>query len=198
MRALEPVSIPLKRLQSAEVLTHWIRFSNLPGKGEHVAVVYGEAGQSEEAPLVRIHSKCLTGDVFHAQNCDCGAQLEYARVRMEKEGGILLYLDQEGRGIGLYKKLAAVLLQQNQGLDTYQANIALGHDEDERDFTIAGLMLKALGVDRVRLLTGNPDKVAALTRMGIAVDAVITPPAFETAHNRAYLTAKRGKGHHIA
>ena len=120
------------------------------------------------APLVRLHSECLTGDVFGSQRCDCGPQLREAVERIADAGGFLLYLRQEGRGIGLYAKLDAYALQ-DAGLDTYEANLALGFAADERDYTVAAQMLRALGVSRVALLSNNPDKAAQLTGLGITV-----------------------------
>ena len=111
-------------------------------------------------PLVRPHSECLTGDVFGSQRCDCGPQLREAVERIAEAGGYLLYLRQEGRGIGLYAKLDAYALQ-DTGLDTYEANVALGHGEDERSYLVAAQMLHALGVSRVALLSNNPDKARA-------------------------------------
>ena len=108
-------------------------------------------------PLIRPHSECLTGDVFGSQRCDCGAQLREAIERIAEAGGYLLYLRQEGRGIGLYDKLDAYLLQ-DEGLDTYEANLALGHAEDERDYTVAAQMLRALGLPMVALLSNNPTR----------------------------------------
>ena len=113
------------------------------------------------APLVRPHSECLTGDVFGSQRCDCGPQLREAVERIADSGGFLLYLRQEGRGIGLYAKLDAYALQ-DTGLDTYEANLALGHGEDERSYLVAAQMLHALGVSRVALLSNNPDKARQL------------------------------------
>jgi GTP cyclohydrolase II len=190
------VHIPQRRLQSAEVMTEWVTFNNLPDGKEHVAVLYPIKDESLP-PLVRLHSECLTGDVFGAQNCDCGAQLEHAKIRMEKEGGALLYLRQEGRGIGLYAKLDAVRIQQETGIDTYKANTILGHGEDERDFAVAANMLKALHIKAVRLITGNPLKEQALIDHGIDVVGVINHMPFDTPHNRAYLAAKRARGHNL-
>ena len=122
-----------------------------------------------------MHSECLTGDVLGSDRCDCGPQLRESVERVAAAGGLLLYLRQEGRGIGLYAKLDAYALQ-DDGLDTYDANLALGYGADERDYTVAAQMLLALGVDRVALLTNNPDKVHQLERLGIEV-AARCPPA---------------------
>ena len=138
----------------------------------HVAMVKGDvraATEAGEAVMVRVHSECLTGDVFHSMRCDCGQQLADALGRIEEEGlGVLLYLAQEGRGIGLVNKLRAYTLQ-DTGLDTLDANRALGYGADERNFLVAATMLRVLGVPRVRLLTNNPDKLAGLAACGIEV-----------------------------
>jgi GTP cyclohydrolase II len=140
-------------------------------------------------PLVRLHSECLTGDVFGSQRCDCGPQLREAVERIERTGGYLLYLRQEGRGIGLYAKLDAYALQE-QGMDTYEANRALGHGDDERDYTAAAQMLDVLGVTTVDLLTNNPDKPAALRAAGVEVREVIPTGVYASAANVRYLAAK--------
>src|SRR5918998_6622153 len=141
-------------------------FRGLVDCREHLAFQCGRPGAE---PLVRPHSECLTGDVFGSQRCDCGAQLREAVERIADAGGYLLYLRQEGRGIGLYNKLDAYALQ-DAGLDTYEANVALGFGEDERDYGVAAEMLFALGVRRIDLLTNNPDKVAQLREAGVRVD----------------------------
>src|SRR4029079_7056256 len=123
-------------------------------------------------PLIRPHSECLTGDVFGSQRCDCGPQLREAVERIAGAGGYLLYLRQEGRGIGLYSKLEAYALQ-DAGIDTYDANIALGHREDERSYVAAAQMLHALGVVRVALLSNNPDKARQLRSCGVTVVAEV-------------------------
>jgi GTP cyclohydrolase II len=145
---------------------------------------------------VRVHSECLTGDVLGAARCDCGAQMKEAIDRMTREGGILLYMRQEGRGIGLYNKLDAYRMQIAHGLDTYEANIATGHGVDERDYTAAAEMLRALGVQAIRLLTNNPDKRAQLERHGIAVKEMAPTGLFERQENSRYLRAKKDKGGH--
>jgi GTP cyclohydrolase II len=135
---------------------------------EHLAILVGRPEQAE-APLVRLHSECFTGDLLGSLRCDCGAQLRGAIRRMAEEGaGVLLYLAQEGRGIGLVNKLRAYALQ-DRGLDTVDANRALGWGADERNFMVAATMLEALGVKRLRLLTNNPDKMAALIACGVDV-----------------------------
>ncbi len=146
-------------------------------------------------PLVRPHSECLTGDVFGSQRCDCGAQLREAVERIAEAGGYLLYLRQEGRGIGLYSKVDAYLLQ-DAGLDTYDANLALGHAEDERDYTVAAQMLAALDVPRVALLSNNPDKAAQLTRLGVQVAAQVPTGVHLSATNAGYLETKAWRGAH--
>ena len=160
-----------------------------------VALVMGDIHQAQ--PLVRIHSQCLTGDVFGSLRCDCRLQLELALTRIAEEGaGILLYEQQEGRGIGLMAKLKAYELQ-DHGLDTVEANEELGFAADCRDYDLAGEALKLLGVSRVRLMTNNPDKVAALEKAGIAVAErvsaeVVTHKSFER-----YLRTKQEKMGHI-
>jgi GTP cyclohydrolase II len=155
-----PLRFPDGYATSARVMT----FDGLADGKEHLALGLGDwqraltkSAAGGRAPLVRPHSECLTGDVFGSQRCDCGPQLREAVERIADQGGFLLYLRQEGRGIGLYAKLDAYALQ-DDGLDTYQANLALGREEDERDYTAAAQMLLALGVDRIRLLSNNPDK----------------------------------------
>ena len=147
------------------------------------------------APLARLHSECLTGDVFGSERCDCGPQLRESVETIAATGGFLLYLRQEGRGIGLYAKLDAYALQE-VGLDTYEANLALGHGEDERDYTEAAQMLDALGIGSVRLLTNNPDKTRQLTALGIDVVEEIPTGVHLTTANARYLTAKRDRTAH--
>lgn len=139
---------------------------------------------------MRPHSECLTGDVFGSQRCDCGPQLREAVERIADEGGFLLYLRQEGRGIGLYAKLDAYALQ-DSGLDTYEANVALGRGEDERDYTVAAQMLAAVGVDGIRLLSNNPDKARQLEALGIRVTEHVPTGVHLSEANTRYLEAKR-------
>ncbi|WP_312856427.1 GTP cyclohydrolase II [Nocardioides pelophilus] len=164
------------------------------GLGSYAAAVHGVPPDGD-APLVRLHSECLTGDVLGSERCDCGPQLREAMVRITEVGGYLLYLRQEGRGIGLYEKLDAYTLQ-DSGLDTYQANLALGHGADERDYSAAAQMLRTLGVGRLRLLTNNPDKAAQLTAAGLDVAERVATDVHLSAANAAYLTAKERAGGH--
>ncbi|GAA3998572.1 GTP cyclohydrolase II [Sphingomonas humi] len=161
---------------------------------EHVALLVG--APAGKAPLTRIHSECLTGDVFGSLKCDCGPQLRAALQLMEAEGGgILLYLRQEGRGIGLANKIRAYGLQ-DRGLDTVEANHRLGFADDERDYALAAAMLRALGVNEVRLLTNNPAKLAGLEAQGITTERVAHRlPA--NPHNAHYLNVKRSKSGHL-
>ena len=144
---------------------------------------------------MRLHSECLTGDVFGSQRCDCGPQLREAVERITKHGGYVLYLRQEGRGIGLYDKLDAYALQ-DRGLDTYDANLALGHRADERDYTSAAQMLHALGANRIGLLSNNPDKGAQLARLGITIARRVPTALHLTGTNAAYLATKARRGGH--
>jgi GTP cyclohydrolase II len=165
------------------------------GLGDRVAPLTCTSGNSSRAPLVRPHSECLTGDVFGSERCDCGPQLREAVERISESGGFLLYLRQEGRGIGLYSKLDAYALQ-DAGLDTYEANRALGHREDERCYLVAAQMLRALGVSRVELLSNNPDKARQLRRFGITVTAQVPTGVHLSSANARYLATKAGSGAH--
>lgn len=187
-----PLRFPDGYAATAEVLT----FRGLADGREHLLLALGEWEQSllhhateGQAPLVRLHSECLTGDVFGSERCDCGPQLREAVEQIAAAGGFLLYLRQEGRGIGLYAKLDAYALQ-DAGLDTYEANLALGHGEDEREYAAAGQMLGALGITRVRLLSNNPDKAAQLTALGIDVTEQLPTGVHLSQANHRYLTAK--------
>lgn len=169
-----------------------VTFHGLADGREHLAIGLGEPGH---VPLVRLHSECLTGDVLGSERCDCGPQLHEAVERISIVGGYLLYLRQEGRGIGLYDKLDAYALQ-DQGLDTYDANLALGHDADERDYTVAAQMLQALGVGTIALLSNNPDKRSQLEEHGIVVTQQVTTGVHLSETNVRYLTAKAERGGH--
>ena len=182
------VRVPLRFNDGYSVDAELVTFHGLADGQEHVAVVLGDPAPGT-LPLVRLHSECLTGDVFGSARCDCGPQLREAVERIADRGGVLLYLRQEGRGIGLYNKLDAYALQ-DQGLDTYEANAALGLPEDARDYTAAAQMLAALGVDELDLLSNNPDKAEQLRGLGITVRDRVPTGVFSTAHNVRYLRAK--------
>jgi GTP cyclohydrolase II len=163
--------------------------------GTATAVIVGTPDFLQPVP-VRMHSACLTGDVFGSRRCDCGDQLRLALARLEEEGGgIILYLRQEGRGLGLANKMRAYQLQ-DEGLDTLDANATLGFDDDERDYGIAGRMLELLGCKRVLLLTNNPAKLDGLTQAGIEVSGRIPLQGAINADNRRYLTAKATRAGH--
>ena len=162
---------------------------------DHVALIVGAFGG--RPPLVRLHSECLTGDVFGSLKCDCGPQLKEAlRLIGEAGGGVLLYLRQEGRGIGLANKLRAYALQ-DRGLDTVDSNLRLGFGDDERDYGHAAAMLEALGIHEVRLLTNNPAKVAGLEASGIRVIERVGHHMPTNPHNADYLAVKRTKSGHL-
>lgn len=173
--------------------TELVTFDGLSDPGEHFACVVGDPGS---APLVRLHSECMTGDVFGSTRCDCGAQLDEALSRFADEGGILLYLRQEGRGIGLYNKIDAYELQ-DRDVDTFTANEILGRDADERRYDMAAQMLHALGVEQVELLTNNPDKIGQLQAGGVDVVERHRTGVHVTADNAEYLRAKREHGHSL-
>ncbi|MEU9272993.1 GTP cyclohydrolase II [Streptomyces sp. NPDC048251] len=182
------VRVPLRFPDGYSVDAELVTFHGLVDGQEHVAVVLGEPAPGA-TPLVRLHSECLTGDVFGSARCDCGPQLREAVERIAGTGGVLLYLRQEGRGIGLYNKLDAYALQ-DQGLDTYEANAALGLPEDDRDYTAAAQMLHALGITSLDLLSNNPDKAGQLRDLGIEVQDRVPTGVFTTPHNVRYLRAK--------
>lgn len=183
--------LPLENMPETQI----IAFRGSDDGEEHVALVIGAFGG--RPPLVRLHSECLTGDVFGSLKCDCGPQLKEAlRIIGDAGGGVLLYLRQEGRGIGLANKLRAYALQ-DRGLDTVDANRRLGFADDERDYAHAAAMLAELGIDRVRLLTNNPDKVAGLEGAGITVAERVAHHMPANPHNADYLAAKRSKSGHL-
>jgi len=163
---------------------------------EHLALVLGEvAGQ--DGVLVRIHSECFTGDALGSLRCDCGDQLHQSMRLIAEEGrGVLVYLRQEGRGIGLLDKLRAYNLQ-DVGYDTVEANLLLGHQADERDYTVAALILKDLGVHSARLLTNNPEKIRGLQALGVSVPARVPLQPTITSENAAYLTTKAQRMNHL-
>jgi len=190
------VPVPLRFPDGYSANVQLFTFHGLVDGREHIAVGLGDwaaardrGASGDTAPLVRPHSECLTGDVLGSQRCDCGPQLREAVERLAVVGGFLLYLRQEGRGIGLYAKLDAYALQ-DSGLDTYEANVALGHDEDERDYTVAAQMLHALGIDRIALLSNNPDKADQLSRLGVTVTECVPTQVHLSPANAGYLAAK--------
>jgi GTP cyclohydrolase II len=185
------VTLPV-RLGEVDTVADVVTFDGLVDGLEHLAIVLGPPS---DVPLVRLHSECLTGDVLGSRRCDCGPQLHEAVDRIEAHGGYLLYLRQEGRGIGLYAKLDAYRLQ-DRGLDTYEANLALGYAADARDYTAAAQMLHALEVPRLALLTNNPDKAAQLSAHGLEVVERVPTAVHLTASNRRYLSAKADRGSH--
>lgn len=183
--------LPLSELPPSQI----IAFRASDDGQEHVALLVGAFGG--KPPLVRLHSECLTGDVFGSLKCDCGPQLKEAlRIIGAEGGGLLLYLRQEGRGIGLANKVRAYSLQ-DRGLDTVEANQRLGFADDERDYGHAAAMLRALGVDRVRLLTNNPGKVRGLEGTGIEVIERVAHQMPANPHNADYLATKRKKSGHL-
>jgi GTP cyclohydrolase II len=196
------VSVPMRLPDGYATTACVFSFNGLLDGREHLLLGLGgweralrRSAGGGPAPLVRPHSECLTGDVFGSQRCDCGPQLREAVERIAVAGGFLLYLRQEGRGIGLYAKLDAYTLQ-DAGLDTYEANVALGHSEDERDYTVAAQMLLALGVERIALLSNNPDKAEQLDRLGVAVAERVPTGVHLSPANAGYLTAKASRGAH--
>jgi 3,4-dihydroxy 2-butanone 4-phosphate synthase / GTP cyclohydrolase II len=173
-----------------------VGFRSLVDDKHHVAMVKGEVSGREDV-LVRVHSECLTGDVFHSLRCDCGQQLEDALLRIEEEGqGVLLYLSQEGRGIGLLNKLRAYRLQE-EGLDTVEANAKLGLRPDLRDYGIGAQILVDLGLGTIRLLTNNPRKIVGLEGYGLRVTDQVPIEHPATDHNRDYLRTKKDKLGHL-
>jgi GTP cyclohydrolase II len=193
------VMSPLRFADGYATTARVFTFHGLVDGREHLALGLGNRAGMDAlpatVPLVRLHSECLTGDVFGSQRCDCGAQLREAVERIADAGGYLLYLRQEGRGIGLYAKLDAYALQDG-GLDTYEANLALGHGADERDYTVAAQMLRTLGSSAVSLLTNNPDKTAQLTRLGVTVAEQVPTHVHLSAANASYLATKARRGAH--
>jgi 3,4-dihydroxy 2-butanone 4-phosphate synthase / GTP cyclohydrolase II len=180
-------------VQGAELRA--IVFRNIIDGREHLALVHGNVGASRPA-LVRLHSECLTGDVFGSKRCDCGEQLmESMRQITAADAGVIIYLHQEGRGIGLANKIRAYALQ-DQGLDTVEANLELGFKEDLRDYGIGAQILRDLGVGEVRLLTNNPHKIESLERYGVSVTRV-SLEVVPHAGNIEYLRTKREKLGHL-
>ena len=188
--------LPVAAAETAEI----IAFRSADDLREHAALVIGQQ-RSDRVPLVRLHSECLTGDVFSSLKCDCGPQLDAALAAMAEEAanggwGVLLYLRQEGRGIGLINKLRAYQLQ-DQGFDTVDANTRLGLPNEARDFAVAARMLQLLGVGPIRLMTNNPAKVAALEGAGVTVTERVPHQLPANPHNARYLDTKRDRSGHL-
>lgn len=192
---------PVRRVATAQLPTEFGEFvvhvfESVLGGGTHVALVRGEIGDGENV-LARVHSSCLTGDIFHSSRCDCGEQLHAALQRIATEGrGVLLYLNQEGRGIGLANKIRAYALQE-QGCDTVEANERLGFPADLRDYRVAFRMLRDLGVRSTRLMSNNPTKLAGVTGEGLSVSERLPIEILATAASLRYLKTKKDKLGHL-
>lgn len=181
--------------KNSDIEAELLSFKGLKTDKEHVAVIFKQADKTQSSPLVRLHSECLTGDVFHSSRCDCGEQLDETINKMAQSGGIILYLRQEGRGIGLYNKIDAYKLQ-SEGMNTYEANNHLGFGDNLRDFTEAAQMLKALNVDKIRLITNNPKKIRELKAHGVEIEDTVNTSAHIKDGNEGYLQAKVSHGKH--
>lgn len=195
------LELPLRFADGYVTEARVFSFDGLVDGREHLAFALGDRtapfpADAQRVPLIRPHSECLTGDVFGSQRCDCGAQLREAVERIAEAGGYLLYLRQEGRGIGLYSKLDAYALQ-DAGADTYDANLALGHAEDERSYVAAAQMLHALGASRIALLSNNPDKARQLHSCGVSVVEQVPTGVHVSAANQRYLETKARRGRHM-
>jgi GTP cyclohydrolase II len=194
------VDLPLRFADGYAADARVFSFDGLVDDGEHLAFALGDRtapfpADGSHVPLIRLHSECLTGDVFGSERCDCGPQLREAVERIADVGGYVLYLRQEGRGIGLYSKLEAYALQ-DAGADTYDANLALGHAEDERSYLAAAQMLHALGASRIDLLSNNPDKARQLHSWAISVVGLLPTGVYVSAANQRYLETKARRGRH--
>jgi 3,4-dihydroxy 2-butanone 4-phosphate synthase/GTP cyclohydrolase II len=192
----------IKRLETVEFPTRFGNFNltlyeDTLLKEHHLAIVKGKVAGKKDI-LVRVHSSCTTGDIFHSMRCDCGEQLEQSLRAIEKEGeGVVLYMHQEGRGIGLANKIHAYRLQENGGLDTVEANLAMGFPPDLRDYGIGAQILSDLGLSSIRLLTNNPKKIVGIEGYGLKVTKRIPIEIKPTERSRRYLTTKKNKLGHI-
>ena len=197
LRIATRAKLPVSACDTAEI----VAFRSADDTREHVALIIGNQS-GDVVPLVRLHSECLTGDILGSLKCDCGPQLDAALAAMAEEAtqtggwGALLYMRQEGRGIGLVNKLRAYHLQ-DQGFDTVEANERLGLPDEARDFKTAARMLELLGATEIRLMTNNPRKVAALSAAGIVVSERVPHQLPDNPHNARYLATKRDKSGHI-
>jgi len=193
MKRMVVSRIPTK---NGECQVYLYKSSRHPDK-EHMAFVYGDLDIMQHEVLTRVHSECFTGEVMGSLRCDCQEQLHTAQAAMAKEGGVIVYLRQEGRGIGLFEKLKAYNLQ-DEGFDTVDANLALGHQADARTYDEAALILEDLEIKSVKLMTNNTEKVAKLAQHGIrVVGRVPMKPKIITQDNLAYLTTKIERMHHL-
>ena len=192
--------VTAQRVSSAKLPTSYgifeiIGYRDKYNGEEHVALKYGDL--DSENVLVRVHSECLTGDAFHSIKCDCGKQLNSAMEAISKNGsGLVIYLRQEGRGIGLINKIRAYHMQ-DKGYDTIEANLVLGFENDLRDFNMAAQILKDLGVNSIRLLSNNPDKLGQLEEYGIKINERVSTEEEITKYNIDYLRTKRDKMGHM-
>ncbi len=193
---LAVMRVACARIPTAEGEFQLCLYENNRDDKEHLALVMGDVTGKEDV-LVRVHSECFTGEVLHSRRCDCGAQLHDAMRRIAEAGeGILIYLRQEGRGIGLLNKLRAYNLQ-DLGYDTVDANLILGHQADERDYTVAALVLQGWGVRSINLMTNNPDKIERLRELGVQVTARVPLQANVTPDNAFYLRTKVERMNHL-
>jgi len=193
--------VTIEYIETCDLPTQWGTFQmhgfeDSVSKKEHLALTLGDPA-AVDAPLARVHSECLTGDALFSQRCDCGAQLSLALEKIANEGvGVLLYLRQEGRGIGLLNKVRAYHLQ-DQGADTVEANEKLGFEADMREYQMCKIMLAHLNVQKLRLMTNNPKKVEALEALAIEIIQRVPHKTAETEHNAHYLKTKAGKLGHV-
>jgi len=190
LKELAKTDIPTKH-GSFQMIAFDSGFKDLP----HILLI-SESFKLEKTPLVRIHSECMTGDLFGSNRCECGEQLEFSKKMIAEKGGMILYLRQEGRGIGLVNKMKAYNLQ-DQGLKTIEANVALGFHEDARDFTIAIDILKDKGIKKVKLLTNNPKKINIFTDSGIEIEERIAIEIESKPANKGYLKTKKEQMGHL-
>lgn len=188
--------------QMVKLPTEWGEFNLIPFRQisnglEHIALVRGE-WEEEEPILVRVHSSCITGDIFGSKRCDCGQQLHLAMQKVHQAGkGVIVYMNQEGRGIGLFNKMKAYKLQE-EGYDTVEANLKLGFDDDERDYGVGAQILRELGVKKMRLMTNNPVKKIGLEGYGLKINDIVHIEAEPNEYNEFYMKTKRDKmGHHL-
>lgn len=191
----------VERGEEVAMPTEWGTFRLIPFRQksnglEHVALFKGDITSGDEL-LVRVHSSCMTGDIFGSRRCECGEQLHKAMNLIEQEGrGLIIYLNQEGRGIGLMEKIRAYKLQEN-GLDTVDANLHLGHKDDERDYGVGAHILRELGVSRMRLMTNNPVKRVGLEAYGIEITDIVPVEVQPNEHNAAYMRTKKERMGHV-